>query len=381
MSAQVNPAQYRWLQSGDEIFPPMLQALECAREEIRLEVYIYANDRLGVCFRNKLLEATRRGVKVRVLIDAFGSMELPSDFWDELRNAGGKVKIFNPFWLKRLGFRDHRKMLVCDSTVAFAGGYNIAHEYEGDGVKTGWCELAVEIRGEPVLSFLGAFDEMFEQADEPHPWIGNRAHAGTRKKVMMNDGELLLGGPGLIGSPFKRILREDLSRSLDVRIVAAYFLPTARIRRELLRVIRRGGRVRLILPAKSDVGLSQLAAHGLYRRLLKAGVEVYEYQPQVLHAKLIIADQIVFAGSSNLDPRSLLINYELMLRITESDAVRQAQDLFETMLQRSRRIELAEWIAHRTFWSRLRGRWASFLLGRLDPLVARWYLGRNRYSE
>ena len=101
--------------------------------------------------------------------------------------------------------------------------------------------------------------------------------------------------------------------------MVAYFLPTWRIRRDLTRIARRGGTVQLILPGKSDVLVSQLAGQSLYRRFLKAGVQIHEYQPQILHAKLIIADDIVYVGSANLDPRSLDINYELMIRFEHPD--------------------------------------------------------------
>jgi cardiolipin synthase A/B len=105
-----------------------------------------------------------------------------------------------------------------------------------------------------------------------------------------------------------------LKRAKNVQMIIAYFLPTWRLRRELLRVARRGGKVQLILAGKSDVLLSMLAAQGLYRRFLRGNIEIYEYQPQILHAKMIIVDDIVYLGSANLDTRSLRINYELMIR-------------------------------------------------------------------
>jgi len=111
-------------------------------------------------------------------------------------------------------------------------------------------------------------------------------------------------------------LRRDLAHARTVQIIAAYFLPPRRLRRLLMHVARKGGRVQLVLPGKSDVPLIRLAAHSLYQRLLRAGVEIYEYQPQILHTKLVIVDAIVYAGSSNLDTRSLNINYELLARLT-----------------------------------------------------------------
>jgi len=156
----------------------------------------------------------------------------------------------------------------------------------------------------------------------------------------------------------------------EVRIVVAYFLPPWRLRRELERVARRGSRVQLILAGKSDVALSQLAARSLYQRLLKAGVEIYEYQPQVLHAKLFIVGGAVYAGSANLDFRSLKLNYELMTRFEKAEVTAEAGKMFESMLGHSKRIDKATWKKSRTFWTRWKEHWANIFLARVDPYIS-----------
>jgi cardiolipin synthase len=176
--------------------------------------------------------------------------------------------------------------------------------------------------------------------------------------------------PGRGASPFQTALYRDLASAREVRIVSAYFLPTRRVRRELLRVARRGGRVQLLLAGKSDVPVSQMAARSLYHRLLKGGVEIYEYQPQILHAKLLLCDGVAYAGSSNLDIRSLNLNYELMLRFTDKTARDEAEAIFERVLKHSRRIELGSWRKAQTLWQRWKNHWAHFLLARIDPFVA-----------
>jgi len=130
--------------------------------------------------------------------------------------------------------------------------------------------------------------------------------------------------------------------------------------------------VQLILAGKSDVRLSQLAGQSLYRRLLHHGVEIYEYQPQILHAKLLLIDGAVYAGSSNLDQRSLHINYELMVRFENPSLVEGANAVFEENLQHSRRIEPESWRTSRTLWEKVKSRSAYWLLTRMDPLIARW---------
>jgi cardiolipin synthase len=201
------------------------------------------------------------------------------------------------------------------------------------------------------------------------PLMRLRAFKRRRKTESRLGGELLLSHPGRGASPFQVALHRDLDRARDTRIVTAYFLPTRRVQRYLIRAARNGGRVQLILAGKSDVLISQLAARSLYHRLMKAGVEIYEYQPQILHAKLIVSDGVTYAGSSNLDFRSLNLNYELMLRFDDPATAAGAHEIFEQMLKNSRRIETG-WFKTQSWWQRWQYRWAHFLVARIDPLVA-----------
>jgi cardiolipin synthase len=371
MSAE--PAtDWTWLCAGREIFPAVLAAIDAAQHSICLETYIYAAGQPGLAVRDALVRARQRGVQVRVLIDALGSMGLASSFWKPLRAAGGLVRLFNPLSLNRLGIRDHRKLLVCDDQAAFIGGFNIAPEYDGDGVARGWFDLGLKLGGPLTAQLAAAFSDMFERADFQHKRFVRLRKPISRKRLLTPDVQLLLSGPGRGRDPLKRTLRDDLARAANVQLIVAYFLPTRQIRRALLRIARQGGNVELILAGKSDVLISQLAGQSLYRRLLRAGVKIYEYQPQVLHAKLIIADNAVYAGSANLDPRSLNINYELMVRFDQPAMADAARALFTRTRQHCRPITLEQWRASRTIWRRLKQRWAYWLLVRLDPYLARW---------
>jgi cardiolipin synthase len=371
MSAPKSPA-LKWLCTGREIFPGMLAAIGAARKSIRLETYVYSDGQLGRRFLAALLAAARRGVKVRVLVDAAGSWFLPDDFFHPLIAAGGEVRRFNPLHLWRFGVRDHRKLLVCDESVIFIGGFNVADEYDGDGITRGWCDLGVRIdnptlAGEVVHSFEGLF--MLSDFHRK-PLLRLRAFKHKRKPQKRAAGELLLIRPGRGASPFQTALCHDLAKAREVRIMSAYFLPTHRLRRDLMRAARRGGRVQLLLAGKSDVLVSQLAARSLYRRLLKAGVEIYEYQPQILHAKLVLADGVSYVGSSNLDIRSLNLNYELMIRFEDKMAAAEAQEIFERTLKLSRKIDFSKWRKAQTSWHRWKNHWAHFLLARIDPFIA-----------
>src|SRR6185437_7206801 len=216
--------------------------------------------------------ARQRGIRVRVLIDALGSYALPGNVFDPLHGVGAEVRQFNPLSLNRLSIRNHRKLLVCDDHVAFVGGFNIAPEYEGDGVKCGWCDVGLKITGPLATQLASSFDEMFARAAFRHKRFMRFRRFDAKKSVTWPAEQILFSGPGRGQSPFKRALRQDLKHAKDVKIVVAYFLPTWSLRRGLTEVVRRGGRVQLILPGKSDVQFSQLAARSLYRRFLKMDV-------------------------------------------------------------------------------------------------------------
>jgi len=349
----------------------MLQAIEAAKKSVCLEVYTFQDSPLGIRFREALVRACKRGAKVRVLVDDVGSYFLPGKFWDSLRSAGGEVRQFNPVTLKRLIIRDHRKLLVCDEQTAFIGGFNIASQCEGDGVKHGWCDLGLKLEGEIAARLKISFDEMFARAEFRHKRFTLLKKSDAKKVVALPKEQLLFSGPGRGRNPFKRALQKDLARAKNVQIIAAYFLPTWRLRRDLLRVARRGGKVQLMLAAKSDVRLSLFAARSLYRRLLKGNVEIYEYQPQILHAKLIVVDDAVYVGSANLDPRSFHINYELMVRFENREIAHEAREIFSKKLGHSHQVTSGEWSKSHTFLRGLRQHWAYFLLHRFDPYLAR----------
>ena len=277
----------------------------------------------------------------------------------------------SPLNLRRFNIRNHRKLFICDQRIAFIGGFNIAPEWEGNGVTRGWRDLGLQIEGPLARELSASFEAMLERADFRHKRFIRLRRRPGRHAVPDPAGELLLSGPGRGRSPIKLALRRDLEQARTVQIIAAYFLPPLRLRRALSRVARRGGRVQLILPGKSDVPLIRLAAHSLYQRFLRSGVEIYEYQPQILHTKLVIVDSAAYAGSSNLDTRSLNINYELLVRASDDRLVTEAREIFADHLSLSRPVHRMQWRKSRTLWNKLRERLAYLFFAKLDPYVAR----------
>jgi cardiolipin synthase A/B len=177
-------------------------------------------------------------------------------------------------------------------------------------------------------------------------------------------------GPGFEGAQLRKVLHRDFWNAHRVAIIASYFTPPWRLRRAL-RHAAKHGIVRIVLPGKSDVPVMRYAAHHLYERLLKHRVELYEYQPQVLHAKLVIVDDVVYVGSSNFDVRSLQLNFDLLVRIPSSELAAQARTLLLQDVAQSHAITLPEWHAGSSYWRRaVRFVW-YWMATRFDPFLAR----------
>lgn len=375
-----NPKVARWLATAEIGYRRMVELIEGARTSIRCETYIWRDDVVGERFRAALSRAAASGVKVQVLVDGFGSAALPADYWLTLEAAGGHVRVFNPFTFRAFSLRNHRKLLVVDDTVAVVGGFNIGAEYDGDGVTRGWRDLGVELWQPEALQQLSeSFDNLFHDHRLRH-WLLRRIRSRSLRwpRFFRRPGPVLFSGPRLVRNQFRQQLLKSLRTAKHVRIASAYFIPNFRLRRALNRVARRGGTVELLLAGKTDVPLAQLAARSRYGSLLKAGIRIWEYQPQILHTKLAIIDNSVFAGTSNLDARSLGINYELMVHFKDPHLADGAWTFFSEDQQRAIEIKLPEWRRTQTWFLRLKGTWARFLLAHLDPWLARRQMRNSR---
>lgn len=372
-----HPSQLDWLRTGRDGLAAMLSAIRQARESVGLEIYILQDCPVGARFREALREAAARGVRVRVLVDAFGSIELPADYLRPVEAAGGDCRWFNPLELGRLPYRDHRKLLIVDDEVAFVGGFNIGTNYDGDGVTQGWLDLGAVARGPWVAPLHQAFHGMFGAASFRHRRLSRFRRHLVPQKVSIAAGDLFLLSPGFGRNPAREALVQDLTQARRARLTSAYFFPPRRLRRAMASVVERGGLVQVLLPGRSDVKFAQMAARGHYARLLRWGIEIFEYQVAVLHAKRYLLDDVVYVGSANLDLRSLSINYEILMRTRDAGLAEEGNRHFDEDLKHSVRITWDTW-KQRPWWNRLAERVASVVLGRFDLRLAIRQLHRLR---
>ena len=340
----VGDDRLRLLRDGVEAFPAMLTAIEGAREEICLEMYWVGADTVGERFRNALVARANAGVRVRVIYDSLGSWGLPSYWWTPLLEAGGEVVEFGQvapwrrhFRLGRVRFRDHRKMLVVDGEVAFTGGINLAWQWlsREDGGQ-GWRDDAVEIRGPTAGQLRTLFYDTWWRCGGSMSFEGVRARPNPASRVFVL-ANMVYGRPDrTIRRAYLLALRRA-RRTVD--IASAYFLPGPVFLHALRMARRRGVRVRVLVPERSDVVLADLALYDIVRTLLRDGIEVYAYQGGILHAKTAIVDRrFVTIGSHNLDTLSWRFNLESNIVVDEPAFARLVTASFEGDLRRARRI-------------------------------------------
>jgi cardiolipin synthase len=347
-------------------------AIGSAKRRICLEVYIFHDDDTGRAFAELLAAKAREGVKVHVLYDSFGSFGTDRELFRTMRRAGVVVREFHPIrpWEGRYSWRpfnrDHRKLLIIDDQIAGLGGLNVGAEYAGSWVLRAsgsaasparcdvWRDNAMGVVGPGAATFLTAFANAWNYAGR-----GGRIRRAEHYVGLDSDAELgVLGSVPTMNSPLVPFLqRLTVSARRSIELTMSYFAPPDELVEGLCRAARRGVRTRLMLAANSDVHLLTVAARSFYEKLLVAGVEVYERQHAVLHAKTgVIYQETTVLGSTNLDYRSIEFNLELSAIVRSPAFGRQVHELFENDVKYARRVTLNEW--RRRPWLDRIGCWA-----------------------
>lgn len=372
----------RLLVDGPQTHAAMFAAIEAARHAVALETYILEGGKVGDRLAELLGRKRRQGVQVRVLYDAVGSFGTDAEYFDRLKADGILVCAFNPVTPTRgsedltLNNRDHRKILVTDRRVAFTGGINISGVYASgsfgsararpaeDPKETGWRDTHVQLEGPVVDSLLKLFDET---------WSGQRCEPPGEAKPAPP--------PVRASNEVMRVIAQDPKAERNevyVEVLSAishaeehawltfgYFVPDPQTIDALKAAARRGVDVRILVPGQSDVWLTLHAGRSHYSDLLDAGVRIFERQEAVLHAKTAVVDGVwSTVGSTNLDWRSFVHNYEVNVVILGGDMASQLRALFERDLANSREITAGAW-AKRGLGSRIKEAfsrlWAYYL--------------------
>lgn len=355
---------------GPDLLDMLLGLIDGAQITLNLYYYIFASDHSGRRVLAHLIRAARRGVTVTLMIDAFGSNSIDRSFFDSFERAGGRVGWFGASWSTRFLIRNHQKMAIADDGRALIGGFNVADDYFAPPRDDGWADLGLLIEG-PEVATLARWYALLWQ------WVSSTRQSFRHLRAIImawHDARgpfrWLIGGPTYRLSPWARTVRFDLERASRVDMVAAYFSPGNSMLARLKRLARRGT-ARFILASRSDNSSTIAATRLLYGPLLRAGAEIYEYQPCRLHMKLLVIDDAVYIGSANFDMRSLFLNLELMLRIEDAVFATQIQHLIDQRANDSEAITKEVHRARRTPFRLLKGWLSYFLVGVLDYKITR----------
>ena len=336
------------LVNGDRIFPEMLKAIRGARKTITFESYIYWKGSTGEEFTRALMERAQAGVKVHVLFDAIGSQKIDDEIIKRMKAAGIQVGIYNPVrWntIARMNNRTHRKILVVDGAIGFTGGVGIADEWAGNAENPKqWRDTHFRIEGPVVAQMQAAFMENWIEV------TGDVLHGEEYFPEIAKAGDeiaqFFISSPGGGGESMQLMYMLSIAAAAkELQLSAAYFVPDDNEVRMLAAAAKRGVRVRIIVPGKeTDSAAVRRASRSTWGELLRAGVEIYEFQPTFFHCKVMVVDGIwVSVGSTNFDTRSFSTNDEANLNVFDRDFAAQQSSIFEQDLKRSRRITLDEW--------------------------------------
>ena len=333
-------------------FQTLFDAINSAEKLICLQFYIFKNDETGIVISELLKKKSREGVKVYVLYDHFGSIGTPRSFWRELRLAGIQIRASYPFkWTAPFTYvhRDHRKLIVIDLRKAFTGGLNIANEYSGFHLRRrsrGWRDTGILVEGPSSMNFT------IPSKKAGRPGAGKRLlFKGPMKRQGATIPENSI--PALPIFVYSRKGRERmrnlLRHSIDhaqtsILLTTAYFIPSRRLIERLEEAVKRGVRVRLLVPGKSDIPAASYAGRSFFTRLLKAGIEIHTYRGDMLHAKTYLFDQCWgIVGSTNLDYQSLVYNDEGNIGIMDASFGSKLAEIFEEDLKNSVKIDEETW--------------------------------------
>lgn len=356
--------------NAESFYPAMLAAISSAEKVIMLEMYLVESGSITTDFIDAFLEAATRNVSVYLLLDDFGSYSLSERDVRRLQHDNIFLRFYNPLHygkFRRNLFRDHRKLLIVDQKLAFVGGAGITDVFSTDNRSSpGWRETMVQVRGECIADWVTLFNEAWTMnSDIVLPTIEYEIEYEQNMTQVCR----VVCAMGSSRQGIKRSLVKRI-RSAEQRIwiATAYFLPSFKVRRALIRAVKRGVDVRLLLPGdKSDHPVVRHAGRRFYYKLLKAGIKIDEYQPRFLHQKVLLCDQWVSIGSSNIDRWNFRWNLEANQEVEDSRFARQVLKMFEEDFKSCDSCELENW-QHRPLFYRFQ----EWFWGKVDRIFDRY---------
>ncbi len=323
---------------GEDLYRDMLDAIRQARSRVFFESFIWKSDTVGQAFKQALIDAADRGVKVYVVFDEFANLVVPRSFFTFPSNIAVRRHplIASGFRFPRNSGRDHRKLLVVDDVVAFMGGYNIGSLYATD-----WRDTHARLTGDIVWDVQNAFTDYWNL------WSGRRRAAlpDFGGRTWQADIRIHRNIPRNMVYPIRGMYLDAIDRaSHHIYLTHAYLIPDHDMLSALVRAARRGVDVRIIIPAESNHIVADWLSRGFYGTMLRAGIRLLLYQGAMVHAKTATIDgQWSTIGTANIDRLSLVGNYEINMEVFSSDVAQQMEDIFATDSSNTKELSLTDW--------------------------------------
>lgn len=335
------------LEGGEEFYNQLANSIDTAKSTIHLETYIFQPGKVANMIVEKMMAALGRGVRVRIVLDDLGSLSPLNPLIQMLKEANAKIKYYNPVrWYDffRLKHRTHRKIIVIDGSVAFTGGAGIADYWIGDNVFQAWRDNYIKVQGPVVHHLQAAFLDHWIHLTGEIP-TGPAVFPPIDQKGSMRC-QVIKSSPQS-GSTTMRLLYSvavaSATKSIDIS--SAYFIPDRSAIRAFSRAIKRGVRIRVVVPGQiNDVPTAGIITRHLMGKLIKKGIEIYQYQPRMLHSKTMVVDKKWSTlGSANFDNRSFALNDEMNLAVFDEDFANLLTDEMEKDIQQSKIITYEKW--------------------------------------
>ena len=336
----------RLVRSGSEFFELLEGMIHGAGHFIHVQTYIFKEDETGLRITRALVQAAERGVKVYLLLDGYASQGLSEQFLNKLEESGIFFKYFDPLLKSKyfyFGRRLHHKLVVIDGVEALVGGINISDNYNDTFLGAAWLDWALYVEGEPVREIQQVCERRTQTSPPGRALMIRDDQPVCPVNVRIND---WVRGKRQITNGYLRMMQNAESR---ITIMSSYFLPGKALRRQLVAAIQRGIRVRVVLAGISDVRFAKYAERYMYDWLLRNGIEVYEYQPRILHAKLAVCDgKWLTVGSYNVNNISAYASIELNLEIKNTPFAQNAERRIDKIIERDC-VQITEEVLHRKF--------------------------------
>jgi cardiolipin synthase A/B len=347
--------QIKLLRNGAEYFPALADAIQNAQHEVYLQTYIYEFDSTGISIGNALKEAAMRGVGVNVLLDGFGSKDLPKAYISELKKSGVQVMFYrpkiSPWTLQKARLRRmHRKVAVIDKEISFVGGINIIDDHNTPNQITPRIDYAVMIKGPILTEIKNSVEKLWHRMAWLNFKIAHIKMPALKTKLVQPVFDF--------GVKVAYVIRDNVLHRHDIEkaylnaiseakteiiIANAYFIPGRKFRQALLRAASRGITIKLLLQGRKEYIL-MFATHAFYSKFLNAGVEIYEYRKSFMHSKVAVIDNNwATVGSSNIDPFSLLLANEANVVIEDINFAQELKSDIEISIQNAFHVTLETW--------------------------------------